>query len=231
MPEAIASAKEAVELAEKLRLPNVSYLSATILGRTYHAIKEYDLAYKALSEAINQIELMRSRVAGGEQEQQLFFEDKVGAYHLMIDLLMQQGRTAEALDYAERAKGRVVLDVLLNGRVDLTKAITPAQQQEEEKRLNQELVSLSAGVQREENRRQRDEKRLTELRNSLSRARSDYELFQTKIYNNLPEVKSKRGQFSPFKVEDAAQLIRDSRTALLEYVVTENTTYLFVLTK
>jgi tetratricopeptide (TPR) repeat protein len=112
---AVSSASEASKLAEQLSLRNVSYLALTTLGRAYRARKEDGLAAQAFSKAIDGIEGMRNQVAGLEQENQLFFEDKVGPYHEMVDLLLSSRNpqsSFEALLYAERAKGRVLLDVL-----------------------------------------------------------------------------------------------------------------------
>ncbi len=113
--EAAALSEESLKFARHLRLPKHSYLAATLLGKSLLKQGKNELASKMLYQAIEQIELMRSSVAGQEQERQLYFEDKVAAYHLMIDLLVKQKRTSEAVLYAERAKGRVLLDVLSGG--------------------------------------------------------------------------------------------------------------------
>src|SRR6185436_14856311 len=44
-------------------------------------------------------------------------------------------------------------------------------------------------------------------------------------------LKTKRGLLSPFTLEEATALIPNTKTALLEYVVTNEQTYLFVLTR
>ena len=76
-------------------------------------------ARKALDEAITIIEMLRTQVAGGEEEQQRFFASKVSPYHLLIDLLTREGRPAEALTYAERAKARVLLQQALTRTKDV----------------------------------------------------------------------------------------------------------------
>ena len=66
----------------------------------------------------------------------------------MVDLLTREGRPAEALTFAERAKARVLLDVLQTGRVNVTKAMTD-QEREQERKLRAELISLNTQVTRE----------------------------------------------------------------------------------
>ncbi len=85
---------------------------------------------------------------GQEQERQLFFENKVSAYHLLIDLLVAQGRSNDALVYAERAKGRVLLDVMSKGRAQITDALTQ-EEREEERRLNLIIVNLNNELRKE----------------------------------------------------------------------------------
>src|SRR5206468_9899749 len=130
-------------------------------------------------------------VSGGEQAQQLFFEYKIIPYHEMVNLLITQNNNHEALAYAERAKARVILDVLQSGKVNITKAMT-AEELEQERRLNNQLVSLNTQIYREKQREKLDNTRLVNLENSLEKARLELESFQTSIYAPHPELKVKR---------------------------------------
>jgi CHAT domain-containing protein len=137
---------------------------------------------------------------------------------------------AEAFDYAERARARVLLDVLRSGRVNLNKAMT-AQEQRQEQSLNSLMVSLNAQVGREESRPQPDAARLADLKAALQKARLDHEAFQTNLYAAHPELKVQRGEVQTVKLEETAELLPDAKSALVEYVVTDEKTYLFVLTR
>ncbi len=173
---------------------------------------------------------MRAHVAGAEQDSQRFFENKLSPYLAMTELLVQQHNTGAALIYAERAKARVLLDVLRGGRVNITKAMT-TQEQEQERQLTGNLVALNSLLRRESLRAQPDQSRLGDLKARLYTARLDYEAFQTRLYAAHPELKVKRGDAPPLKLAEATSLLPDTRSALLEYVVTEEQTYLFVLTR
>jgi CHAT domain-containing protein len=65
----------------------------------------------------------------------------------------------------------------------------------------------------------------------LQKTRLDYEAFQTDLYAAHPELKTQRGQVEPLTPEQAADLLPDAQSALLEYVVTDDRTYLFALTR
>ena len=56
-------------------------------------------------------------------------------YREMVALLVEAGQPDAALTFAERAKGRVLLDVLRHGRADVNRVMTPAERAEE-RRLN-----------------------------------------------------------------------------------------------
>lgn len=106
---------QAHQIAQQQRLPKLSYLTAVTLGQAYLRLKKIPEALEILNEAAKQLEALRTRVAGQIQERQLFFENKVAAYHLLIELLLQQGNKLDALQAAERAKARVLFDALQRG--------------------------------------------------------------------------------------------------------------------
>ena len=180
--------------------------------------------------ALAAVEHMRDQVAGGEKAQQLFFENKLTPYHEMASLLTHSNKAEDALAYAERAKGRVLLDVLRNGRTNVNESVSQSQQLEE-RRLYSAIISLNTQILAEKTLQQPDDKRMGELDARLQEARDAYEQLQTVLYAAHPELKAKRGQFSVFTMADAAALVPDSRTAILEYVVTDEQAFLFVLTR
>jgi CHAT domain-containing protein/tetratricopeptide (TPR) repeat protein len=203
----------------------------TTAGKAYRALDQPAQARLAFADAISTTEKLREQVAGGEQEQQRFFEDKLAPYYQMIDLLVSQRDATEALAYAERAKGRVLLDVLRSGRANINRAMT-AEEQSQERQLNSELVSLNSQIYRENVRPQPDPALLSELNARLQKARLEYESFQTSLYAAHPELKVQRGETPPLSLNEAAQLLpADGNTALLEYAVADDNSFLFVLTK
>ncbi len=217
---ALDFAERAVALAREIGETEVLWRARLTSGAAYLALQEPTRARQAFEEAISTVETLRAGVAGGEGELQRFFATRVSPYYAMADLLISQGRPAEALTFAERAKSRVLLDVLQAGRVNVTKAMT-AQEQEQERKLNGQLVSLNTQISRETGRPQPDQSRLTELKAQLQKARLDFEAFQTNLYAIHPELRAQRGEAQPLRPEEAVALLPDAESALLEYVVTE----------
>jgi len=228
-PEKAADyATQAITVSRQSDNSSILWQSLTALGQAQAALKQYALARQSLVESIAIVEKLRSQTAGGEQDRQRFFETKVSPYYAMIDLLIKQEDFSQALVFAERAKGRVLLDVLSNGKVNISKAMTAAEVAQDQvlrsevKALNTRLARLKAGPQPADTS-------ATVAR--LEKARLDYEAFQTNLYAAHPELRVQRGEAPTVSLEEAARLLPDNRTALLEYVASENNTYLFVITK
>ena len=227
--QALDFASRATVLAKEFDYPSVLWRAQTLAGQSNRALNQLTPARQAFEEAIAIIETLRAQVAGGEQDQQRFFEDRLDPYEAMVELLVAQNQSSAALAYAERAKARVLLDVLHSGRININKAMT-ADEQKQERGFNDRLVSLNTQISRETQRSQPDTARLNDLKAQLQKVRLDYEAFQTGLYAAHPELKAQRGEIEALTPEQARALLPDSRSALLEYVVTNERAYLFALT-
>jgi CHAT domain-containing protein/uncharacterized protein HemY len=200
------------------------------IGDAHYAQGNYALAREELTKAIAAVEELRGRVAGDEQQQQQFFQTSLSPYHQMIRMSVDEKKHTDAFAYAERVKGRALLDTLEAGRVDVTKAMTE-DERAEERRLNAEVISLNNQIFRENPHNQPDKALLVELQARRDKARASYEAFQINLYAAHPELKTQRGQMKPISLAEAGKLIPNAGTAILQYVVTEDKTYLFALTK
>ena len=200
------------------------------IGRALFALGQPAEARENFLAAIATIESLRRDVAGGEQQQQSFLENRLSPWLGMIDVLVAQGNYAEALTFAEQSKARVLLDVLQSGRANLRKSWSK-EEQETEAQLRQRLVSLNSQFTTEARRDKADATRVAELKAKVEKARLEYEDFETQLYATHPELKVQRGEAPIVKADELATLLPDSSSALLEYVVGEDRTYLFVVTK
>jgi CHAT domain-containing protein len=198
-------------------------------GVALRAMRKPAQARRAFEESIEVIEEMRTLAGGGEQQQQAFFEDKVYPYHQMVTLLLEQNDVSAAFTYAERAKARVLLDVLQNGRINISKAMTALDQQEERK-LNNQLLSLSSQIAGESSQSEPNQSKLNALKLKQEEVRLEREAFRTSLYAKNPELKVRRGEAQPIVPEDTRALLSERQTVLLEYVVTDEKSYLLVIT-
>jgi CHAT domain-containing protein/Tfp pilus assembly protein PilF len=227
--EALAFAERAVTAAERGR-PQILRSVLTIVAKAHRGLGQPEAARQALARAIDITEWLQEQTVGGELDRQRSFQGAVTPYQAMIDLEADQKRFAEAFSYAQRAKGRTLLELLQQGRVNINKSASPAER-EQEQLLNRRIVSFNRQLTSEKLKPQPDEKRLAGLEAQLKKARLEFEAFQTALYASHPEIKVQRGEIRPISLDDVAELIPDTKTALLDFIVTDGNVHLFVLTK
>ena len=228
--EQLAFALRGSAIAKQSRNPAIQWQSRTLEGLAHRGLNDPDKAREAFEEAINITEDLRNQVAGAEEAQQSAFSSMLAPYIDMVELLVAQREPAEALEYAERAKGRVLLGVMASGKVNVTKAMTAAER-ERELQMQAELVSLNRQLQIELSGSKVDEPRRHDLTTRLDKARVGYREFQTTVYAAHPELQTKRGQMQALTVEEATSLLPDSQSAFLEFLVAERNTYVFFISK
>ncbi len=199
------------------------------MGQSYVRLGNALKAKEYLEQSILQIELLRRQSQLTGEIQQLFFEQKTAPYFSMTNLLVNENLLGTALGFAEQAKARVLLDVLQNGRINIRKSLSIPEQQAEEK-MRLQMVSLNAQMILESQRNKTDQARLSELKGQLDRARLNYSTLETRLYAAHPEWRVARGESQPLTFTEAATLLPDHQTALLEFAVGEDKAHLFVIT-
>jgi CHAT domain-containing protein len=220
----------AVALAREIGLVEILWEASATVAAAHRGLNKPAEARRALEEAIAQIETLRSRVAGSGVEQQRFFESRVSPYHSLIELLVDQGDLHEAFAFSERAKSRALLDILHGGRSNPVKSVT-ADEEQKELALTGRVSVLNKRLYSAKLLPAPDPARLTQLESELQRARLELEAFQNNLYAAHPELRVQRGEAEPLKAGEAEALLPGLDTALLEFVVAEEKTFLFVLTK
>jgi CHAT domain-containing protein/tetratricopeptide (TPR) repeat protein len=221
--------RRAEKLAADLNSREDQWPAQERIGRALFALGQPAEARESFLGAIATVESLRRDVAGGEQQQQSFLENRLSPWLGMVELLVSQQKYAEALSFAEQSKARVLLDALQTGRTDLRKSWSEEEQQaEEQQRLR--LVTLNTQLTTEIRRDKPDPARVAELKGAVEKARLEYEDFETRLYVAHPELRLQRGEAPVIKSEELAALLPDQSSALLEYVVSEDKTYLFVVT-
>jgi CHAT domain-containing protein/tetratricopeptide (TPR) repeat protein len=229
--EAVDAAERAITIARQVGAPDILYAGLTTAGTAYRGLNQPDRARSAFVEAIAAIERMREQEAGGEQERQSYVQAGLdSAYDGLVALLVDEHDYSEALHSAERVKARVLLDVLESGRLSVTKAMTAAEV-ERERKIDSDLASLNSQVIQERVSSHPERDHLAQLEAQLAKARFDREAFESGIYAVHPELRARRGQFQAATPKECGALIPDPASALLEFMVSDHQTYLFVLTK
>ena len=165
----------------------------------------------------------------------LFMKDKFRVYERMIQLLYKMQRPSEAFHYLERARARVMLDMLAE------KAFSSKNKEEnelltqeralrrriEEISMEEERITLERPQESEEEieEAQEPEKPISELEHLQSQHRAILE----RIEKLNPELAS-LVNINPLKASEIQGLL-DTDTAVLEYFVGEDNRFIFVVTR
>ena len=227
-------------LQEALRLSQQPQLVDSVerlLGRCYRETGNLPEAEKALRKAVAGIEDMRSQLQS-EEHRESFVEDKMGAYAMLIQVLFDQGKRAEAFNLSERARARAFLD-LLGNRVSLSRGRTAALIAEE-KALQERIAHLKARAsfgeeaqdEAEEEEEEEDQKGAQpssppSLQGELDLAREAYNAFLARVRAQSREQASLM-TVEPLTLPDVQALLEPDMV-LLEYFVGGGRTLLWVV--
>jgi CHAT domain-containing protein/Tfp pilus assembly protein PilF len=224
---ALDFSSRAAQIASQGNNLEILWYSLLISGYANAALGKTDVARKSLLDSIYTIEQLRLSVSGPVSSQPLFFQEKVAPYHALVSLLIKSNHYDQAFQFAERAKARTLLDQLKSIKPDLTKHLSYDEIAQDQK-LRSELISLNAKLSKESQKPELDQALISDLKEKREKARLRYEDFQSKLYIAHPELRLQRGDIDPISINDASGAI-DQKSAILEYVVTEDNTHLFLL--
>ena len=227
--KAIELAARAGELADELHEANYSYLALTASGKSHLALGQFEAARANLDRAIEKVEQIRSRIGGREQQRAFFFERKIEPYYLMVDLLIRQNRPEEALEFAERARSRTLLDLTGKVKFDIAKAMSLEEKQEEQ-RLDGHLTDFNSRLYREYQQKEPDSNRIADLKARLDKARADYDSFMDRLFVSHPDLRIDRAQAASFSIKDTGIVLPSPDAVVLEFEVMDDKVYVFILT-
>src|SRR5262245_8256531 len=228
--EMLEVGRRSASLAEAINAREELWSAQDCIGKALRALGQPAEARRHFLASIATIESMRHEITGGGQQLQSFLESRLSPWRGLIALLASQKEYAEALTFAERSKARALLAPLQEGSASLRQSLSPQEQQTEEEQRSR-LVSLNSKLTSELRRDNPDSSRVAELRSSIEKARLEFEALETGLYVAHTELKVNRGEASIINADELAALLPDATSALLEYVVTDEATYLFVVTK
>jgi CHAT domain-containing protein/Tfp pilus assembly protein PilF len=205
---------------------SLAFLRRAFLRRDQGRLQD---ALADVEQAVQGVESSRRNVPG-DRLRIGFSAAKRTYYDLAIDVLLQLDRSfpgkyrAQALEVSERARARGLLDLLAEGRIDVSEGLAPELRQKEETlsyNVSQVQLALRSGNSRPERIRTLQE----ELR-QLDQQREQLDL----------EIRAKNRRYAdvrdpiPLKL-DQIQALLDDQTALLEYALGENRSTLFLVTR
>jgi CHAT domain-containing protein/Tfp pilus assembly protein PilF len=188
---------------------------------------------EGLADTKRALEIIESarRNIPGDQLRIGFFAIKRNYYDLQTELLMQLDQShpgmykAQALETSERARGRALLDLLAEGRIDLSQGLGPDLRRREDDlfdRISRAQGELRSGKAKPE--------RIQEVRAELKMLDDEREQLDQEIRSRNRRYAEVRYP-SPLTLDGIQNRILDENTALLEYALGEKRSILFVITR
>jgi CHAT domain-containing protein len=224
--ETLNLANRAAGLAREAESADVLWYSQLLIGRAQRGLEKLTQAQDAFASAVSLIEALRSAPTLSEADSS---RNSLLPYQAAVDLFIEEGKAAEALDHAERAKVQNLYEVFRRNNAKSVKGLTP-KEQSDERNLIGEAVSLQLQLERDAQLRTATEVRQSKLRERLRQTRTSYADFRNQLFRAHQHLKIERGELAPVKLEHLGALVADRQTALLEFVTTDRDTYLFVVT-
>jgi CHAT domain-containing protein/tetratricopeptide (TPR) repeat protein len=224
--EALPISREAENPAEEIR-------SLHNIARVLRDLGSLSDARDRIEQAINLIETLREQV-GSRQLRESYFATVQKSYELYIDVLMLlhkqrpgHGLNEVALQVSEQARARSLREMLAESRADLHRDVPP-QLLERERALQQDLnskaarqqVLLSGTPQQEETE---------QLARDLRSLRLEYDEVQRQIRESAPHYAALT-QAQAVTSKQIQQQLLDKDTALLEYALGDDRSYVWLVT-
>jgi CHAT domain-containing protein/tetratricopeptide (TPR) repeat protein len=203
---------------------------AELAARALMKLAKLEEAETAATEAIAASEQLRAEMPAERQALARFMTGQALYYQTMVEIQMALRRPALALAWAERAKARVLVDVLRSGGEPVTRSLTAEERKEETARLD-EIRRTSEDILALRRQPKPEAGRIAALQRKVEDARLRYRSLEMAIYASHPELKFQRAEFEPVTPEELAAAIPDSETALLEFEFTRAGAYLFAITR
>lgn len=214
--------------AEALGDLNAQAITLAEQGRLEHLDGKLPAARKCLEAALDLLESFRSEV-GGDSLRALHFATVRETYERYVDVLMQlhradpkAGLDAKAFEFAEQSRARGLLDVLARAQVD-TREGDP-KLMEQELRLRQELnakAALRLALGDDEASRARSE----ELEKDIEALTTQHRIVEALVTRGSTYESLKKPSISVREI----QALLDPQTVLLEYLLGEPRSYLWVV--
>ncbi|HBY56467.1 MAG TPA: hypothetical protein DEG96_01160 [Candidatus Atribacteria bacterium] len=211
--------KKSLELAQKLNYSQMIWYCQTGLGRILleQGKREESLTY--FKQAIDILEGLREKLTSAEMKRG-FFENKLLAYDLTIEVLWDLGRFEEAFDYTERARARSFLDILGGAILEV---------KDKDKEMFSKLQDVETRITSLQEKERQERSKPTEQQNTAYL--EELQKIQKKLQQIYYQVKEDLNYYSPEVASlvtinpltlDKIRGILDKEIVLLDYYNTED---------
>jgi CHAT domain-containing protein len=227
--EAAARADDCATFSQKMTDDPAFVECRTIGGRAHRAMGDVNGALAEFREAIDTMEDLRGMIVGDLRQRARFLERSVTPYVDAADLLAQRGDVEAGLQMAERAKGRVLLDVL-HTEAERTAITLTADEARRERESSEKLAAASRRLREAKSKATPDAAEARNLTAEATKARTEYEELQIELDVAHPRWRTSHGDVAVASLRELDPLLGSS-LAVVEYMIADDHTRVFVITR
>ncbi len=226
--QAIQTFDKAIAIYEDLG--DREWIRIALYGKAVYLEDEGDLqsAEKNYKEAVDIFESVREDVVGGEEAQQLFSEVNVDIYEKLVSLLLRLGKKDEALEYIERSRSKTLRDAFLKSGIDSHDEKTRGLLRKFDE-LSRKENSINYELAKERSKPKPNLEKVDTLVKTLANTREEFNRVSLQLGKEYPELYN----FLSIKPDTILDLKQKGalpkETLFVEYFVTNNETYIFVI--
>lgn len=217
--QAMQQAEEAVRMARESESPEIIIGALVAEARALEASGRQEEARQSFLEAISIAESQRADAPASAAGLQGELSGWMPAYQYAVSHEIRSGNALTALSLSDRAKARVLLDMLDGGEPGFDAIADPlerAREQQVRDEVSRARLSTIA-------------KPTPSSKAVLEAALRKEDEFDLGLYARHPELVLQRAAPREIRAEDLASLTPDRRTALLSYFVLPDSVVLFVV--
>jgi CHAT domain-containing protein/Tfp pilus assembly protein PilF len=223
--EALIFKNQSLTLFRKIANPVGEIEALYAIARLHARAGTLDQAVEVLDEAIQAIEGMRLNLVS-EDLRTAYFSHMQNVFAFYVEVLLALDRYEDAFRMVERSKARAFLDLLSEAQSALLETLDPALAAED-----QRLLSEMDAVQRQiKALTEGQADRLLALQDQMQALERSYQINQAAIRKGNPRY-SALTQPNIWGIHQVQHELLDEHTALLEYILGEKVSTLFVVLK
>ena len=216
---AVDDGDEALRIARQLAAPDRVYKALLSLGAGKAASGDQPAARADFDEALEIAETLRAQSPGEVSDLSGAFAYLIPLYQASVQNLIDLHLPADALQRAEQAKARVLMDILLRGGVDERGVMTHSEAAEQDK-LRKRLAAANAAVSGNPS---------PAATRALQDVMVEFRQSRRVLYDNHPELAVQSADFEPAGAATLNALVPGPKTALLDYFFVPSGVALFVV--
>lgn len=227
--EGIAKSRTVIQRAQQLHQPKLTHLAALTTAKGHLKLQQKDKALESLNLSIALLEEMRGNVSGEIISQNMFFSNRIEAYHLATNILVEQDRLLDAIVMAEQAKGRLLYDRLIQNDSISRGSLTEAEKLKDQ-HYNREISRINKAIYEEQLKRRPNVGVLNALKKKLDMLREQYTSYREMLSASHSTLKLQAKQPIIISLSNITALNGMPNVVILNFLVTKTQTLLFVVT-